>query len=116
VKGNGDRKKARGSVSGVKRGAADRVTVRNVNVPGYETRVDRRKYEAMKKALLKVLPRKAPGLTQAEMLGAVPAHLPAELFPSGAKAGWWAKTVQLDLEAKGEIGREKTKPLRWHRA
>jgi hypothetical protein len=115
VKGNGDNKKAHGGVSGAKRGAGDRVTVRNVNVPGYETRVDRRKYEAMKKALLKVLPRKAPGLTQAEMLEAVRARLPAELFPGGAKAGWWAKTVQLDLEVKGEIWREKTKPLRWHR-
>jgi hypothetical protein len=92
------------------------VTVRNVNAPGYETRVDRRKYEAVKRALLKVLPGKAPGLTRAEMLEAVLARLPADLFPGGAKAGWWVKTVQLDLEARGEIGREKKKPLRWHRA
>jgi hypothetical protein len=28
-------------------------------------------------------------------------HLPQNLFPGGAKAGWWAKTVQLDLEARG---------------
>jgi len=40
---------------------------------------------------------------------------PADLFPGGAKAGWWMKTVQLDLEAKRIIAREKTKPLRWHR-
>jgi hypothetical protein len=30
------------------------------------------------------------------------------------KAGWWAKAVQLDLEAKGIVVREVTKPLRWH--
>jgi hypothetical protein len=30
------------------------------------------------------------------------------------KAGWWAKAVQLDLEAKGIVVREATKPLRWH--
>ena len=46
----------------------------------------------------------------------VTAHLPHELFPGGAKAGWWAKTVQLDLEAKGVIVREKTRPLRLHKA
>jgi hypothetical protein len=34
----------------------------------------------------------------------------------GAKAGWWAKTVQLDLEARGIIKRVKTSPLRLRRA
>ena len=42
-------------------------------------------------------------------------HLPQDLFPEGAKAGWWMKAAQLDLEAKGVIAREKTKPLRWHK-
>ena len=45
---------------------------------------------------------------------AVVAHLPADLFPGGAKAAWWAKMVQLDMEAKGVVDREQTKPLRWH--
>ena len=35
---------------------------------------------------------------------------------AAAKAGWWAKAVQLDLEAKGTLVREPAKPLRWHRA
>lgn len=91
------------------------MTVENVNVPGYTTRVDAGMYHAMHWALLKVLPSKAPGLTQTEMIQAVVAHLPADLFPGGAKAGWWAKSVQLDLEAKGIVTREETKPLRWHR-
>jgi hypothetical protein len=43
------------------------------------------------------------------------AHLPGELFPEGARVGWWAKTVQLDLEAKGVVVREKSKPLRWRK-
>ena len=95
--------------------SVERVTVQNVNVPGYETRVDARKYGAMKDALIKVLPSKAPGMTQSEMFRAVVPHLPTELFPGGAKAGWWVKTVQLDLEAKRTVVRESTKPLRWHR-
>jgi len=32
-----------------------------------------------------------------------------------AKAGWWVKTVWLDLEAKGILKREKTTPLRLHK-
>ncbi len=96
--------------------AADdsKITVRNVNVPGYEMRVDRAKYEAARKALLKVLPRKAPGMTQREMFTAVRKHLPDKLFPAGATSGWWTKTVQLDLEAKRLVGRSATeKPTRW---
>lgn len=103
------------SSSSAKAAQGERVTVENVNVPGYTTRVDAGMYHAMRRALLKALPSKAPGLTQAEMGAAVLPHLPKDLFPGGAKAGWWAKSVQLDLEAKGIVTREKTKPLRWHR-
>lgn len=93
------------------------VTVENVNVPGYTHQVDATKYAAMKAALLKVLPRKLPGLTQTEIRNAVLAHLPKDEFPGGAKSEWWAKTVQLDLEAKDVIKRDKTsKPLQWYRA
>lgn len=95
-------------------GASDRVTVENVNVPGYTTSVDAAKYHAMRRALLKVLPTKEPGLTQTEMRQAVPPVLPKDLFPDAGKVGWWAKAVQLDLEAKKIIVREQAKPLRWH--
>jgi hypothetical protein len=72
-------------------------------------------YAAMKQAYLKVLPAKAPGLTIAEIQQRVLAHLPEKLYPGGAKAGWWSKAVQLDLEAKGIIARTKTTPLRLHK-
>jgi hypothetical protein len=94
---------------------AGKVEVRTPNVPGYTGKVDAAKYAAMKRALWKVLPRKAPGLTQTEMGQAVVAHLPDDLFPGGATAMWWAKCVQLDQEAQGAVVREATKPLRWHR-
>ena len=91
-----------------------RITVENVNVPAYAVRVDAAKYQAMRQALLAVLPNKPPGFTQAEIRQAVRTKLSEEHFPGGAKAGWWAKVVQLDLEAKGIVDREATKPLRWH--
>ena len=44
--------------------ARPRVTVQNILSPHHVVQVDSLKYEAMRKALLKVLPRKKPGLTQ----------------------------------------------------
>ena len=94
----------------------EKIEVQNVNVPGQVTRVNKAKYQAMKAAMLEVLPSEAPGLNQKEVREAVISHLPQDLFPGGSTAGWWAKTVQLDLEAKGELVREHSKPLRWHLA
>jgi hypothetical protein len=48
------------------------------------------------------------------MIQAVIPHLPQDQFSGGAKAGWWVKTIQLDLEAKGELAREANKLLGWH--
>ena len=93
----------------------DRVTVENLNHPGTSRTVHGPKYRAMRRAVLKALPRGAPGLTLDEARTAVLSHLPASLFPAGAHAGWWFKTVQLDLEAKRLIARVKTSPLRVHR-
>jgi len=92
------------------------IEVENVNHPGHGKQVDAAMYEVMKRAFLKVLPKTSPGLTVEEVYERVIAHLPEDMFPAGAKAGWWAKTVQLDLEAKGTIAREKTKPLRLRKA
>jgi hypothetical protein len=93
----------------------EKIEIENFTSPGRVYRVDKRKYEAMRDALLAVLPAAAPGLTVAEAREAVTARLPQDLFPGGEKAGWWLKAAQLDLEAKGRIVREPTKPLRLHR-
>jgi hypothetical protein len=92
-----------------------KIEIENVLSPGHVVRVDAEKYDAMKRAFLQILPTRSPGLTAAEVGAAVLPHLPEDLFPQGAKGGWWKKAVQLDLEAKGVIARENTKPLRWHR-
>jgi hypothetical protein len=92
-----------------------RIEVENVNHPGSVKQVDAAMYEAMKRAYLAVLPPSAPGLTLAEIRERLTAELPQDLYPGGARAGWWAKTVQLDLEAKGIIKRVKTSPVRLYR-
>lgn len=91
---------------------ADKIEIENVNTPGRVERVDRARYLAMKAALLAVLTTKSPGLTVAEAKAELLPLLPQSLFPEGAKAGWWLKAIQLDLEAKGMIQREDTKPIR----
>jgi len=91
----------------------EKIEIENINKPGYTERVDRSKYEAMRKALLSILPNTSPGLTAAEAKEALLPLLPQALFPEGAKAGWWLKATQLDLEAKKIILREKSKPLRF---
>lgn len=92
-----------------------KIEIENVLNPGKTYRVDADRFEAMRAAFLEVLPGAAPGLTATEIGAAVLPHLPDDLFPQGAKAGWWKKAVQLDLEAKGAIVRTPTKPLRWHK-
>lgn len=95
--------------------AADRVLVQNIVSPGRTYSVDARKYEVMKTALLKVIPKNAPGFTYAQIKAALTAVLSEEYFPGGAKVGWWLKCVQLDLEAKGLLVRDvRARPLRWH--
>jgi hypothetical protein len=100
-----------------KRGAAERkmVVVRTPNKPNFSQRVDAEAYEAMRRAMMKVLPRRPPGLTQAEMWAALDKAAPRRLFGKRWTVGWWMKTVQLDLETKRVVVREKTKPVRWHR-
>lgn len=93
----------------------EKIAIQNVVSPGHVVRVDKAKYEAMKAALLAVLPEASPGPTVAEAKQHLLPLLPQDLFPGGAKAGWWLKAVQLDLEAKGDVLREATKPLRLHR-
>lgn len=91
------------------------VIVRTPNVAGAGRPVDAAKYAAMREVLLKVMPRKAPGFTQSAMMAAVLKAAPKDVFPK-TTSYWWAKCVQLDLETKGELAREKTTPVRWHKA
>ena len=92
---------------------SDKIEVENVNHARHITRVDAVKYAAAKSALRVILTGQEQGLTQTEMMAAIKVQIDQTLFPNGAKSGWWMKTVQLDLEAKGQINRIAKKPLRW---
>lgn len=91
------------------------IDVENIGQPGKVYRRERVRYEAVRDAVLSVLPVSAPGMTVAETKAAILPRLPEALFPGGDTVGWWLKTVQLDLEAKGVIRREPVTPLKLHR-
>lgn len=91
------------------------IEVENVLHPGKVYRAQADKYEAMKSAFMEILPAEAPGLSAEQIIEQVTPHLPQDLFPGGNKAGWWVALVQLDLEAKGIIKREGSRPVRLYR-
>jgi len=88
----------------------DKIEVLNVNHPGRVSLVDARMYVAMRNAFFAILPTGTPGLTVAQIQ-----ELVKHRFPPDANATWWAKTVQLDLEAKGIVTRERSSPIRLYR-
>jgi len=88
-----------------------KIAVENVNTPGKITNVDAAKYTAMRDAMLNGIT--SDPMTYAQIKTATLPHLPEDLFPAGATAGWWIKCVQLDLEAKNVLTRHATKPLTW---
>jgi hypothetical protein len=92
-----------------------RIMVESVNSRGTRHAVDAEKYTAMRLAILNVLPEKPPGFTFPELMDALRPLLPHLLWPGGEKAMWWAKTVQLDLEARDEIKRTPGKPPHWYK-
>ena len=91
-----------------------RVLIENVLSPGRPRSVDAGKYGDMRETVLASLPVGPPGITSAELKRLVLPRLSQQLFPGGEKAGWWLKGVQLDLEAKGMVGRSATVPLRFY--
>lgn len=94
----------------------DKIEVRSITSPGHVMHLDRAKFEAMRDALLSVLPENAPGITVAEAKTRLLKRLPQTQFPNGEKAGWWLKAVQLDQEARGIIKRATGSPVRLYKS
>ena len=91
-----------------------RIGVENVNAPDHKVKLNAGKYGAMYGAMMAVISSK-PVSYAAIKQGVLPL-LPQDHFPDGATAGGWIKSVQLDLEAKGLLTRNNTKPLTWAKA
>lgn len=64
-------------------------------------RIDRAKYDAMRRALLRCVPAAAGGIALAELARRVPAHLDRTVFGPKAGVTWYLIAVKQDLEARG---------------
>jgi hypothetical protein len=90
----------------------ERVQAQNVNHPGYTEPLNRTKYELIREVMLECLPTadERDGMLFNDLEAEVKVlladrDLPAEMFPKAGSVRWYLKTVQLDLEARGEIER-----------
>jgi hypothetical protein len=86
------------------RNAAQRIQTRNVTKGAGGKRIAKPMYDAMRKAILKVLPARGEGVLFTQLMRDVEPHLPKDLY-AGASVPWYATTVKLDLEARGLIER-----------
>ncbi len=74
------------------------------------------KYEAVRAALLAVLPTDGNGLTWNQMVDTIARHVPPGLFAHLGSVRWYTKIVQRDLEAQGLIVRvPNSRPWRLRR-
>jgi len=80
-------------------------------------RIDRRRYDAMARALLAVIPRRREGVPFADLARLVRPELAGTAFDRGGSIPWYCVTVKLDLEARGRIERVPgARPQRVRRA
>jgi len=71
--------------------------------------IERRRYDGMRRALLKSIPRAAQGVSFRDVYELVLEHLDPDVFDARVSVGWYVVTVKLDLEARGEIARVEGK-------
>ena len=67
--------------------------------------VNAAKYEAVRAAILAALPSEGNGLTWNQMVDTIARQVPPGMFAHLGSVRWYAKTVQADLEAHGQIVR-----------
>ena len=92
------------------------IHARYVNHPEHRENLKAEKYQIIREAMLAALPIDGwmPFTTLEEQIGAYleEKQVPQALFPKPGSLRWYAKAVQLDLEARGEIERQpKKSPL-----
>ena len=69
------------------------------------TRIDKWKYEAVRRAILKSVPKNKTGIVFKTLPDQVELHLKPEEKAKLGSVGWYTTCVKLDLEVKGKIQR-----------
>lgn len=85
----------------------DKVLCENPVAGRKSTRIDRWKYDAVRKAIISVLSRKGEGTPYSDLPSLVKGRLSTDVRSRIGSVEWYTTTVKLDMEAKGEIRRIK---------
>jgi hypothetical protein len=92
---------------------AKRIQLRHPDRTKASPRIEQWKYEAIKRAILRVVPRKAPGVPFADLAAGVSRQLTRTERLKVGSIGWYTTSVKLDLEARGFLRRVRnTTPQR----
>lgn len=83
---------------------SERIEILNPNTGRTDRTIAADRYNGMKAAILKVVPRRKAGVPFSELRDRVQPLLDPVVF-EGASIGWYATSVKLDLEARGLIER-----------
>lgn len=83
----------------------DRVEARHPDPEKKGVRILKWKYDAVREAILKVVPKEEPGLPFKELSIRVEEALAPDSRSELGSIGWYTTTVKLDLEARGFIAR-----------
>lgn len=95
--------------------AARRMT-RTPNTGRDNVRIDQKKYDAVRRAIMKAVPRGKDGIAFKELPQAVKRQLPGGEIPGGGALNWYVTVVKLDMEMRGELQRlPDAKPQRLRR-
>jgi hypothetical protein len=95
---------------------SDKVACKTPTPGKQPTRIDRWKYDAVREAILKVIPNRGEGVLFSDLSDKVKAVLPARQLADLGSVTWYTTTVKLDLEVRGEIYRvEAARPQRLRR-
>ena len=88
-----------------KTAAADKVLCRTPTPGKKPTRIDRWKFDAVRQALLKIVPKKGKGVVFFELPKLVQAKVPATERATLGNFSWYTTVVKLEMEVRGELRR-----------
>ena len=85
---------------------SDQKVICETPTPGKKpTRIDKWKYDAVRRAILKAVPKNKTGMEFKTLSTQVENYLKPEEKAKLGSIGWYTTCVKLDLEVKGEIQR-----------
>jgi hypothetical protein len=72
---------------------------------GQPTRIDSWKFDLIREAILKAVPKRGEGVQLRALPAMVRRHLSPKDLESLGSVGWYTTTVKLELEVRGELTR-----------